>query len=138
MPNSLINSYNKKYGISKKKLEKRWKKAEAIAKKNNQEKNYAYITGVFKKMNSITESLKELNEETLKGKKVEFKKKKYKNKDVLTFTDKDGNKYAYIKSFGDKEKLEKLDGSSAKIDIKPFKNSVDINGEKYKVAFFKL
>lgn len=55
MPNNVIKSYSKKTGKSESELEKKWAKAEKIAKDNGQKGNYPYIMGIFKRMLDIKE-----------------------------------------------------------------------------------
>lgn len=50
MPAPVVASFAKKAGISVPEAETRWKKAKAAAAKAGQADNYAYVTGVFKKM----------------------------------------------------------------------------------------
>lgn len=66
MPNSLVKSPED---------EKLWQKSKAIATKAGEKDNYAYITGVYKKMKGIKESLREIKnllEESDTGKYISF------------------------------------------------------------------
>lgn len=50
MPNNLIKSYASKTGKSEQELENKWKSAKSVAKKQDQEDNFQFITGVWKRM----------------------------------------------------------------------------------------
>lgn len=65
MPASIVTSFAEKTGKSVQEVEKLWDKAKEIAKEEGEPENYAYITGILKKMLKINESLtfRELIEE---------------------------------------------------------------------------
>lgn len=50
MPTAYIKKLSKEKGISVNQLEKYWDEAKELAKKEGHEKDYAYITGIFKKI----------------------------------------------------------------------------------------
>jgi hypothetical protein len=56
MPNNIINSFAEKSGKSKEEVEQLWDKAKEIAAKENKAEDYAYITGILKKMLKLNES----------------------------------------------------------------------------------
>lgn len=56
MPSNVVKSFAEKTGKSEEEVEKLWDKAKDIAKKEGEEENYAYITGVLKKMLGLNES----------------------------------------------------------------------------------
>ena len=60
MPAKIIKSYAKKTGKSEKELEKTWKDATKEASKMGQEKNFAYVTTIFKTMLGLSESITDL------------------------------------------------------------------------------
>jgi len=53
MPANIVKSLAKKAKKTVDEVEKKWNKAKEIAKKEDQEDNYAYITGILKKMLGI-------------------------------------------------------------------------------------
>lgn len=55
MPNNIVQSFAKKSGKSIDQVEKLWQKAKAIAAEEGHVEDYAYITGILKKMLSIKE-----------------------------------------------------------------------------------
>lgn len=57
MPASIIKSFADKTGKSLSDVERLWDKAKQSAKDQNREKDFAYITGILKKMLGIEESL---------------------------------------------------------------------------------
>ena len=50
MPSNTIKSFAKKANKTVAEVEKLWKKAKKLAEKEGQKNNYAYITGILKKM----------------------------------------------------------------------------------------
>jgi len=63
MPANIVKSFAKDTGKSVPEVEKMWDKAKAMAADEGQEDNYAYITGILKKMLGIKESaIKNLKE----------------------------------------------------------------------------
>jgi len=56
MPNNVVQSFAKKSGKSIEEIERLWQKAKAIAAEEGHVEDYAYITGILKKMLSIKES----------------------------------------------------------------------------------
>jgi hypothetical protein len=59
MPTSYVRQQAKKHGISVDKSEKNWDKAKAIASKKGKEDDFAYVTGIYKKI--MGESVKDLS-----------------------------------------------------------------------------
>jgi len=57
MPSVIIKSFADKTNKSIDEVEKLWQKAKEIAKEQGQENNYAYITGILKKMFGLNEHL---------------------------------------------------------------------------------
>jgi len=56
MPANIVKSFADKTDKSIEEVETLWKKAKEIAKENGQEENYAFITGILKKMLKINET----------------------------------------------------------------------------------
>ena len=50
MPTYYIQKISNQTGQKVSELEKKWKKAKEIAKENNKEENWAYITSIFQQM----------------------------------------------------------------------------------------
>lgn len=57
MPNAVINSFAEKTGKSVAEVDKLWNKAKAIAAEEGEGENYAYITGIVKKMLGLNETV---------------------------------------------------------------------------------
>jgi hypothetical protein len=57
MPNAVINSFAEKTGKSVAEVDKLWNKAKESAKESGQGENYAYITGILKKMLGLNETV---------------------------------------------------------------------------------
>lgn len=57
MPNAVINSFAEKTGKSVAEVDKLWNKAKEIAKEEGEGENYAYITGIVKKMLGLNETI---------------------------------------------------------------------------------
>jgi len=57
MPANVIKSFAQETGKSAEEVEKLWDKAKEIAKDEGQDENYAYITGILKKMLKINETV---------------------------------------------------------------------------------
>jgi hypothetical protein len=57
MPNAVINSFAEKTGKSVAEVDKLWNKAKEIAKEAGEGENYAYITGIVKKMLGLNETV---------------------------------------------------------------------------------
>ena len=57
MPNAVINSFAEKTGKSVAEVDKLWNKAKEIAKEAGESENYAYITGIVKKMLGLNETV---------------------------------------------------------------------------------
>lgn len=57
MPTPLIKSFAGKTGKSVAEVDKLWNKAKAIAAGEGQAENYAFITGILKKMLNLNETL---------------------------------------------------------------------------------
>jgi len=73
MPNSYIQKLAKSGKGTLRDLEKKWKKAVEIAKSDGEADNYAYITGIFKKMIKEKKTMKtyaEFINESASGKRV--------------------------------------------------------------------
>jgi hypothetical protein len=65
MPQAYITKLAKKHGISISTAERRWNKAKSQAAKEGQDEDYAYVTGIFKKMmkeNVLTSIISNLKE----------------------------------------------------------------------------
>lgn len=62
MPADLVKSFAKKTGKSVQEIEKLWVKAKEVADEAGQKENYAYITGVLKKMLKLNESANSFKE----------------------------------------------------------------------------
>lgn len=58
MPAAIIKNFSKKSGKSEKEVEDLWKKAKSLAAKGGRKDDFAYITGILKKMLKIEEYLK--------------------------------------------------------------------------------
>jgi len=59
-----VKSFADKTGKSEAEVEKLWDKAKKIAKESGREEDYAYITGILKKMLGLNETFKEYIERT--------------------------------------------------------------------------
>lgn len=57
MPSSIVLSFAKQTNKSVEEVEELWNKAKEIAKEQGQENNYAYITGILKKMLGLNENV---------------------------------------------------------------------------------
>ena len=57
MPLSIVLSFAKQTNKSVEEVEELWNKAKKIAKEQGQENNYAYITGILKKMLGLNENV---------------------------------------------------------------------------------
>lgn len=57
MPSSIVLSFAKQTNKSVEEVEELWNKAKKIAKEQGQENNYAYITGILKKMLGLNENV---------------------------------------------------------------------------------
>lgn len=57
MPSSIVLSFAKQTNKSVEEVEELWNKAKEIAKEQGQENNYAYITGILKKMIGLNENV---------------------------------------------------------------------------------
>lgn len=55
MPANIVKSFAEKTGKSVAEVEKLWDKAKESAKESGQSENYAYITGILKKMFGLNE-----------------------------------------------------------------------------------
>lgn len=62
MPSNVVKSFADKTGKSTQEVEELWDKAKGIAKETGEEENYAYITGVLKKMLGLKESFRDFLE----------------------------------------------------------------------------
>lgn len=56
MPANIVKSFADKSGKSIQEVEKLWNKAKAVAADEGQKENYAFITGILKKMLGLNES----------------------------------------------------------------------------------
>lgn len=59
MPSNVVKSFAEKTGKSTEEVEKLWDKAKEVAKDSGEEENYAYITGVLKKMLGLKENFRD-------------------------------------------------------------------------------
>ena len=57
MPSSIVLSFAKQTNKSVEEVAELWNKANEIAKEQGQENNYAYITGILKKMLGLNENV---------------------------------------------------------------------------------
>ena len=57
MPSSIVLSFAKQTNKSVEEVEELWNKAKESAKEQGQENNYAYITGILKKMLGLNENV---------------------------------------------------------------------------------
>jgi hypothetical protein len=50
VPQAYVNKLAKKHGMGVSTAERRWNRAKSVAKSEGRDEDYAYITGIFKKM----------------------------------------------------------------------------------------
>ena len=62
MPADLVKSFAEKTGKSVQEVEKLWDTAKELADKAGHKEDYAYITGILKKMLKLDESVKSFRE----------------------------------------------------------------------------